>query len=197
MRHAISLLISLFLTTSVFLKLATLNTDQIHIQPSQTKPTHFYKLFKPKLKKKQVKRKKPLQKKQKPLPSKQKSETKPTKQKNLSEKGATVSSPNIDENPVVELTDLDQEAVVMAKIMPEYPEIARKSGVECRVLLEMIINEKGRVDSAKAVHVSKPGYGFEINALKAAKKLKFVPILQNDRPVKVKIIYPIEFVLLE
>ena len=118
------------------------------------------------------------------------------KQKDLS-KQAIDKDPNIDDDEVKDISEVDQEAVVVQRVIPKYPVIAQKAGLECKVLLEVIINEKGRVASAKVVYVSQKGYGFEKNALQAVKKIRFKPFIQDNKAVKVKVIYPIDFVLIE
>ena len=99
------------------------------------------------------------------------------------------------ESAIRDITDMDQEAVVVSRMTPAYPEIARRAGIECQVLVDIIIDEAGRVVAATVIHVSEPGYGFEANALRAAKQLRFAPMYQNNRPVMVKMVYPIRFKL--
>ena len=85
----------------------------------------------------------------------------------------------------------------MAPVIPKYPEIARKAGIQAEVLIELIIDEAGRVIHTKVIKVSEKGYGFEDSAIDAIKRLRFKPVEQNGRPIKVKVIYPIHFVLVE
>jgi protein TonB len=74
----------------------------------------------------------------------------------------------------------------------EYPEIARKAGQEGKVFLEIIVDEKGNVISARML---KGPAIFEESAIKAIYKVKFKPAKQRDKPVKVKVTYTIDFKL--
>ena len=98
---------------------------------------------------------------------------------------------------MTDIAELDQEAVVVKPITPKYPKIAQKAGIEGQVILEIIINEKGRVIDAKVLHVTQKGFDFEKNALEAVKKLYFEPFIKEGEAIKVKVIYPIQFVLIE
>ncbi len=95
------------------------------------------------------------------------------------------------------IADLDQEVQIIRPVIPRYPDIAQKAGIEATVMLDIIVDEKGDVAFVKVMYCSKPGYGFEKNAVDAAKKLRFEPFLQAGIPVKVKLVYPINFVLVE
>ncbi len=99
--------------------------------------------------------------------------------------------------PIVDLATADALPQVLEKIRPKYPPVAREAGVECVMLLAMVITETGTVDSAEVLQVSTPGFGFESSALKAAYGMTFKPITQNGVPIKVKVYYPIRFVLKE
>jgi len=61
--------------------------------------------------------------------------------------------------------------------------------------ITVVANKKGRVISAVVVFSSKEGFGFEENAIKAVRKLRFEPFIKAGEPVRVKVIYPIDFVL--
>jgi len=74
-----------------------------------------------------------------------------------------------------------------------YPEIAAKAGVEGRVVVQFIINEKG--NPINPVVVRGIGAGCDKEALRVVKTLKFEPGLQRGRPVKVRYTIPIVFKL--
>jgi len=73
---------------------------------------------------------------------------------------------------------------------PLYPELARKTGIEGRVTIEVVISEDGKVLSAEFVHGNKL---FEEAAIAAAKKCIFDPAMQRDKYVKVKMSIPFDF----
>ena len=74
---------------------------------------------------------------------------------------------------------------------PRYPPEAWDQDVEGDVVLLMLLNEEGRVETAEVA--STPGFGLEIAALVAAKKLRFSPAMVDGRPVKVRIRYTFHF----
>ena len=74
-----------------------------------------------------------------------------------------------------------------------YPEMARKAGIEGRVFLQFIVNERGEVENPRVVRGI--GGGCDEEALKAIKKAKFKPGMQRGRPVRVQYNLPVVFKL--
>lgn len=72
-----------------------------------------------------------------------------------------------------------------------YPEIAKKAGIEGRVFVQFIIDEKGNVTNP--VVLKGIGGGCDEAALEAVKKAKFKPGKQRGRPVRVQYSIPIVF----
>ena len=72
-----------------------------------------------------------------------------------------------------------------------YPEMARRAGIEGRVTVQFIVNEKGQVENPRVIRGI--GGGCDEVALEAVSKAKFVPGLQRGRPVKVQYSLPIVF----
>ncbi len=72
-----------------------------------------------------------------------------------------------------------------------YPVIARKAGVEGRVILQFIIDEQGRVSESKVVRSI--GAGCDEEALRALQTMHFRPGKQRGKPVKVKMSLPVTF----
>jgi len=106
--------------------------------------------------------------------------------------------------PVVE--EEEEQVFVVVEKMPElrgglpalmkhirYPEIARKAGLEGRVYLQFIIDERGKVHNPKVVRGI--GGGCDEAAIEAIQKVTFTPGLQRGKPVKVKYSLPIMFKL--
>ncbi len=73
----------------------------------------------------------------------------------------------------------------------KYPEIARRAGIEGRVIVQFIIDQEGNV--VDPVVVRGIGGGCDEAALEAAKHLKFTPGHQRGRAVKVRYSLPIIF----
>jgi periplasmic protein TonB len=75
----------------------------------------------------------------------------------------------------------------------KYPEIAKKAGVEGRVIVQFVVNERGDVESP--VVVRGIGAGCDEEALRAVADAKFTPGRQRGTNVKVKMSLPITFKL--
>jgi len=75
----------------------------------------------------------------------------------------------------------------------KYPEMAKKAGIEGRVYVKFIINERGRV--IDPVVIRGIGAGCDEVALEAVSKARFKPGMQRGRPVKVWYTIPIVFKL--
>lgn len=73
----------------------------------------------------------------------------------------------------------------------KYPEMARRAGIEGRVTIQFIVNEKGNVENARVVRGI--GGGCDEEALKAVEKAKFQPGMQRGRPVRVQYALSINF----
>jgi len=74
-----------------------------------------------------------------------------------------------------------------------YPEIAKKAGVEGRVIVQFVVNEQGRV--VDPVVVRGIGAGCDEEAIRAVMLARFKPGKQRGKPVKVKMSLPITFKL--
>ena len=67
--------------------------------------------------------------------------------------------------------------------VPVYPSAAKNSGAQGRVVVEVLIDEQGRVIEARAVS----GHAFLLaSAVQAARQARFTPTLLSGSPVKVK-----------
>lgn len=74
-----------------------------------------------------------------------------------------------------------------------YPEIAKRAGIQGKVLVKAFINEKGTVTDASIIKGI--GSGCDIAALAAVKNTKFIPGKKDGKDVKVQITVPILFKL--
>ena len=75
----------------------------------------------------------------------------------------------------------------------KYPEAARKAGIEGRVYVQFVVNERGEVENPRVIRGI--GGGADEEALRAVKLAKFKPGLQRGRPVRVQISLPVIFQL--
>ncbi|RMF69444.1 MAG: energy transducer TonB [Calditrichaeota bacterium] len=76
-----------------------------------------------------------------------------------------------------------------------YPEIARKAGIEGRVVVGVLIDEHGNPRKTQILKDSGSRVGFEEAAEAAVMSVKWKPAKQRDRPVKVWVSIPINFKL--
>jgi len=100
----------------------------------------------------------------------------------------------------------DDPYAAFAEVMPEpvggmsaivkkisYPETARKNGIEGKVYVLVMVNEKGGVDEVKVIRGI--GAGCDEAAVKAVKDTKFTPGKNKGVSIKVKLSLPIAFKL--
>jgi periplasmic protein TonB len=110
--------------------------------------------------------------------------------------------PPSDRGEVVE--EVEPEIFVIVEDMPEligglgqlqsrivYPEIAKKAGVEGRVIVQFVVDENGNV--VDPVVVRGIGAGCDEEAVRAVMQAKFTPGKQRGRAVRVKMSLPITF----
>lgn len=74
----------------------------------------------------------------------------------------------------------------------KYPEIARKAGIEGRVIVQVLVSEKGKVIKTRVIK-SLGHSGCDEAAVNAIKNVKWKPALQRDKPVKVWVAIPVIF----
>jgi TonB family protein len=88
-----------------------------------------------------------------------------------------------------------EEAPKLIKVIkPQYPEIAREDGVEGKVVVTLIVDEKGDVIQAK-VMTSEPASIFDDAALTAVRQYKFEPAKSHGKAIKVQLGHTIIFTL--
>lgn len=73
----------------------------------------------------------------------------------------------------------------------QYPEMARRSGIEGRVFVQFVVDEQGRPSEVRAVRGI--GGGADEAAVNAVRNARFTPGLQRGRPVKVRMSLPVTF----
>jgi periplasmic protein TonB len=106
--------------------------------------------------------------------------------------------------PADEEEDQEPEIFIAVEQMPDmrggqealyaalrYPEMARRAGIEGRVIVQFVVNEQGQVTDP--VVLRGIGGGADEAAVDAIKKMSFTPGLQRGRPVKVRMTQPVVF----
>ncbi len=108
--------------------------------------------------------------------------------------------------PAEEEEEVEPEVFVAVEQMPEliggiqslqqkiqYPELARKAGVEGMVVVQFIVDQQGNVTEPTVLRGI--GAGCDQEALRVVKEAKFSPGKQRGKPVRVKMSLPIRFSL--
>ncbi len=82
---------------------------------------------------------------------------------------------------------------LIVRVPAVYPPAAQAAGLTARVVLELLVDEAGRVADAKVVQPA--GHGFDEAALEAVRQFRFSPGLADGKPVAVKVTYRYFFAL--
>lgn len=106
--------------------------------------------------------------------------------------------------PQQEEEEPEEDFFVVVEEMPEligglasiqqnirYPEMARRAGIEGRVYVQFIVNERGEVEDPRVIRGI--GGGADEEALRAVREAKFRPGMQRGRPVRVQYSLPVVF----
>jgi TonB family protein len=83
---------------------------------------------------------------------------------------------------------------VLQPVPPEYPAAARDLGIEGAVLLEVVVDEKGRVASTAVLRPL--GFGLDEQAQAAVSRWRFSPATKNGAPLSIKTTIETKFELL-
>jgi len=78
-------------------------------------------------------------------------------------------------------------------VRPEFTTEARTAGIDGRVRIELMIDDRGDVVSAKLLRGL--GHGLDVSSLDAAKRTHFVPATRCGKPVAAPLIYSMRFSL--
>jgi len=88
----------------------------------------------------------------------------------------------------------DRDAVPLVRIQPEYPMNARQRGIEGWVTMKFVISKTGTVKDPVVV-ASQPGNVFDRSALRAIRKWKYNPKIQDGQAVERQGIVTLEFTM--
>lgn len=100
--------------------------------------------------------------------------------------------PPPESDEVFEFFAVSQKPEIKHKETPKYPDLARRAGIEGRVIVTVTISKTGTVLDA---HILKSVPMLDEAAISAAKKCTFKPAKQRDKFVKVKMNIPFDFKL--
>jgi periplasmic protein TonB len=86
-----------------------------------------------------------------------------------------------------------KQPVLVTKVEPPYPEIARKARIQGVVILEAVITKTGTVEEVKVLRSLHPI--LDQAAINAVKQWRYQPATLNGRPVKVYFTVTVKFTL--
>ena len=75
----------------------------------------------------------------------------------------------------------------------DYPDFARRAGIEGRVVVQFVVDEEGNVTDPRAL--TSPHSSLEEEAIRAVSEMKFTPGKQRNRAVRVQMSLPVMFEL--
>jgi protein TonB len=107
---------------------------------------------------------------------------------------SNVGSKSSGDDRPFEFVPYEDAPVPINPIPPEFPEFAKKTGIQGNVVLEVDVYKDGTLGKIKVLRslLSGPG-GLDESAINAVKKWKFQPGKSGGKPVDTTVIIPIEF----
>lgn len=112
----------------------------------------------------------------------------------------------LDMPPPPEEEEEEEDFFVVVENMPEliggmkklqgcarYPEMARKAGIEGRVIIQFVVNTNGQVENPRVIRGI--GGGADEEALRCVRESEFKPGRQRGKPVRVQYSLPVIFKL--
>jgi periplasmic protein TonB len=103
------------------------------------------------------------------------------------------SDPDAVRTAATPLYQVDSQPTVIGEVKIPYPEDARRQRLEGTVVLSVLVDETGKVRSAKVV--SGPGGGLDEAAARAVESFRFRPAMRKGQPVTTQIRYSYTFQL--
>lgn len=101
-----------------------------------------------------------------------------------------VEAPN-DEPDINAFVPVEKMPQVVTYVTPDYPEIAKRAGVEGTVYVKILVSKQGK--PLKAVVIKSDSKVFDQSAINAAMKFVFTPAIQHENPVMVWVVVPFKF----
>lgn len=99
----------------------------------------------------------------------------------------------IDEEEPPDFVPVEKQPVPVKQVQPDYPDLARRAGLEGTVWVKILVDKEGK--AKKAVVMKSDSEIFEEPALAAARQWVFTPAIMNNGPVAVWAAVPFRFKL--
>jgi protein TonB len=97
------------------------------------------------------------------------------------------------EDLIFEISDLDEKPSPLVRIAPAYPSKLKRAGIQGKVWLVFIVDEKGGIAKARVLESAHPD--FSKSALAAINQWKFEPGKRAGKAVKTRVRIPLSFYL--
>ena len=107
--------------------------------------------------------------------------------------GSDISGPGVVSDQPYKLTAAIARPVLISRVEPVYPELARRTRQSGTVILQTVIDENGRVTNVEVIKGL--GGGLQQAAIDAVSRWRFEPARMNGRPVKVFFNLTVQFSL--
>lgn len=98
-----------------------------------------------------------------------------------------------DDGPPADFVPVEKQPVPIKNPPPQYPEIARRAGVEGTVWVKIWVDKEGKAKKAQVI--KSDAELFNQNAIDAAMQWTFTPAVMNNGPVAVWVSIPFKFKL--
>jgi protein TonB len=108
-------------------------------------------------------------------------------------KDLKVDAPSSDVPGMNEFVPVEKQPEVVVSAQPEYPDLAKRAGIEGTVFVKILVNKEGK--PIKAVVIKSDSEVFNQPAVNAAMKFVFTPAIQHKAPVMVWVVVPFRFKL--
>ena len=87
------------------------------------------------------------------------------------------------------------QLIQSSRILPAYPDIARRARVQGSVVLLIVVRPDGSVGAIEVVRSPDPRLGFDLTAIEAIKQWRYEPARLGVLPVAVQLTVMVEFVI--
>jgi protein TonB len=105
-----------------------------------------------------------------------------------------VDAPPAPSGPLIAGVDATMPVLIPGtRVEPVYPEMARRTGVEGKVILQAVIHKDGTVGDIQVLRAPQPDLGFSEAAKEAVVQWRYQPGKQGDRPVDVIFTIVVDF----
>ena len=99
----------------------------------------------------------------------------------------------VESDSVYAETQVDERAELLSIPDADYPPMLRRAGIQGTVIVQAVVDTRGRVVPGSLRVLSSANPGFNESALKALQQAVFRPARVHGRPVKARLRLPIEF----